>query len=425
MRSTLVLLCLLMAGTSARCEDWPQWLGPRRDGTSTEVVAPWAGPLKVRWRVKAGEGHSAPVVVGNMVIISAASSVGIDDDAETRAKYEYVTAFDAGTGEVRWVARMDKKPFQSQFGNGPRATPVVADGRVFALGVTGTLASFDLATGKLLADQVDLIEETKAKVPFFGVSSSPVIDGDKLWVMIGGPEAGLTARDTKTLKPVAKALGDAASYAAPIVLGTGEQRQLVALTAEAVYGIPPAGGNPLWKYRFRDLLSESSSTPVRHGDMLVVSSVTLGSVGLKLGSKDGVTTATEAWRNPTLSCYFSTPVGVGDELYMVTGRLIPPPVATLYCVDAASGKILWSRPKVGKYGATLVRTGDGKLLMLEEGGDLVLIAPSREKYAELARSKVCGETWAHFAVSAGRVYVRDRDELICVELPPPANRTGG
>ncbi|MBX7103051.1 MAG: PQQ-like beta-propeller repeat protein [Gemmataceae bacterium] len=421
MRKLLTALTTLVAVSAAPAGDWPQWLGPRRDGSTDEVVRPWKEPLKVIWRVKVGEGHSTPVVVGDQVILHAAGGPGVDDEPAVKAKLEYVTAFAAKDGAVRWVGRMDKKPFQSQFGNGPRATPAVAGGQVFALGVTGTLAAFDLNNGKLTADQVDLIDETKARVPYFGVSTSPLVVGDNVWVMAGGTEAGLTARNVKTLKPVSKSLADAASYSAPILTSAGGKEQIVALTADAVYGIPTAGGDPFWKFRFTDLLSESSATPIRSGDLLIASSVTLGSVALRLGEKDGKPTATEAWRNSALSCYFSTPVSVGKEIYLVTGQLIPPPIATLYCVDAETGKVLWKKPGVGKYGATLVKTGDGKLLMLEESGDLVLIEPGRDKYVELARSKVCGETWAHFAVSGSRAFLRDRQELICVELPGPSS----
>jgi outer membrane protein assembly factor BamB len=405
---------------SASAADWPQWLGPARDGSTPEIVQPWTQPLKVRWSIKVGEGHSSPVVLGNMVILHTASSDQVDDEPDVRARTEYVTAYDINTCDVKWVGRMSKRPFQSQFGNGPRATPVVADGKVFCFGVTGTFAVFDLASGKLLTNEVDLVEEHKAKVPFFGVSSSPVVDGGNIFLMVGGPEAGLVAIDTKTYKLTGKWLKDAASYSAPIAVGTGDQRQIVALTADGLNGIVPANSEPAWRFRFKDLLSESSATPIVAGDVLIGSSVTLGSIGLKMISKNGRPGVEEAWRNSALTCYFSTPVAVGPHVYMVTGRLpLPgrPPTATLHCVEAATGKVLWSKPNVGTYGATLARTGDNKLLLLEEPGHLVLIQPDPVEYKELARDKICDETWAHFAVANGKLFVRDRKELKCLELP--------
>ena len=120
-----------------------------------------------------------------------------------------------------------------------------------------------------------------------------------------------------------------------------------------------------------------------------------------------------------MTCYFSTPVAVGkDHLYVVTGTK-PPALrnqAMLHCVDLATGKKLWTRPKVGTYHASLLRTGDDKLLLLEEAGNLVLLDPNPTEYRELARGSICGKTWAHPALADGRLYVRDDKELVCVEL---------
>jgi len=104
---------------------------------------------------------------------------------------------------------------------------------------------------------------------------------------------------------------------------------------------------------------------------------------------------------------------------MVTGRFLPPPRATLNCVEIKTGKVLWQKEKVSKYHASLLRTGEDKLLMLEEAGDLVLIDPNPQEYKEVARSKVCGETWAHPALANGRLYVRDAKEVICLKLNEP------
>jgi outer membrane protein assembly factor BamB len=173
-----------------------------------------------------------------------------------------------------------------------------------------------------------------------------------------------------------------------------------------------------WQYALVDKLAESSTTPVRIGDTLIGSSVTYGSVGLKLSAKDGKPNAEEMWKNGALTCYFSTPVPVGKEfVYMVTGSIIPPPSAVLRCVEVKTGKERWSKPKVGKYHASLLRTGDDKLLMLDDSGNLILLDPSEKEYKELARSKVCGpDNWAHPALSDGRLYIRDRKELICLQL---------
>ena len=151
---------------------------------------------------------------------------------------------------------------------------------------------------------------------------------------------------------------------------------------------------------------------------LVFSSITAGSVMLKESEKSEKDGAAKVWTNG-LSCYFATPLAVGkDTLFVVTGSLIGKK-AVLRCVDAETGKELWNREKnpVGTYHATLVRTGDNKLLIVEEKGSLVLAEADGKGYTELSRSKICGNTWAHPAVSNGRLYIRDAKELICVELP--------
>jgi hypothetical protein len=144
--------------------------------------------------------------------------------------------------------------------------------------------------------------------------------------------------------------------------------------------------------------------------------VTRGSVGLKLGVKEDKPTAEKAWDNAKLTSYFSTPAPVGEHVYMITGAVLMPQ-ADLHCVEAKTGKKLWTKAKVGKFHAAFLITGDQKLLMLSDFGHLILFQPDPEGYKELARAeKVCGETWAHPALADGRLYLRDNKELICIPL---------
>jgi outer membrane protein assembly factor BamB len=410
----LACLTLLALTTAATAGDWPQWLGPNRDGSTAEIVKPWKEPPKVLWRVKVGEGHSSPVVTDKFVFLHSRGSVSDWDD---------LGAFDPnnGTGRGGTSSSANLGAFSSPFGAGPRATPAVAaDGQVIGYGVTGSFIEW----GKIpiVSGFVKPLEQFHAAIPKFGVSASPIIDGDNVIVMVGGKGASLVAYNRKTDQVAWKSLDDAASYASPIITEHAGKRQLVALTAEAVVSLDPANGELYWRYPFRDAINESSTTPLRVGDLIVASSVTLGSVGLKLGSKDGKSTVTEAWKNPSLCCYFSTPVAVKDKyLYMVTGSLFAAmsknPECALNCVEAATGKVLWTKPKVGKLHAALIRTGDDKLLMHSDTGELTMIDPDPKEYKELAKAKVCGETWAHPALANGRLYVRDNKELICFQMP--------
>ncbi len=424
MRRLICLAVLLLAVGPALAGDWPQWLGPHRDGTTSEVVKPWTGAPKVLWRVPVGDGHSSPVVADYTFKAAGNMKVGrVYLHARGQGDAEQVQGFVDDNGQRLWSDEYRRGAFASPFGAGPRATPVVDGGHLFTLGVTGKLRCYDL--GKVPDHQweVDVLKEFGAANLRFGVSTSPLVDGEHVIVLAGGKGASVVAFDRRTGKVAWKALDDPASYASPIAFDYGGRRQVVALTGQAVVSLDAKTGELLWRYPFKDLLAESSTTPVRVGELLIASSVTLGSVGLKLGTKDGKPTAAEAWKNPALSCYFSTPVAVGDKhLYMVTGSLAAVMAgraeADLKCVEAATGKVLWTKSQVGKYHAALLRTGDDKLLMHSDSGELVLIDPDPKEYRELARSKVCGETWAHPAIANGRLYVRDNKELICLQLGP-------
>jgi outer membrane protein assembly factor BamB len=411
----LRLLLLLGFCCLSLAADWPQWLGPRRDGTSEEAVAPWKEAPRVLWQKPLGEGHSSPVVADGRVFVHA--RVGSQ-------RKEEVICFDAASGEEKWRIGYERAGFQSIFGNGPRATPTVIDGKVYAFGVTGVLACLEASSGKLVW-KVDTLKQFKAANLFFGMSCSPLVEGDAVLVNVGGKKASIVALDRKDGTTRWQALDDSASYSSPIALGKGKTRQAVFLTGANVVSLSPDDGSVFWKFPLRDKLFESSTTPVRAGELLLASSITYGSVGLRLESKDGRPTVKEEWKKEELTPYFSTPVPDGKgRVFMVTGKnplsfRRQVPEATLHCIEAGTGKMLWKKEKVGKYHASLLRTGNGKLLLLSDTGALALLEPDPGAYRELARAQVSGpETWAHPALSEGRLYVRDAGKLLCLQLKP-------
>jgi outer membrane protein assembly factor BamB len=407
---------LLVFGTAAPAEDWPQWLGPRRDASTTEKVAPWTVELKVLWRQPvAGEGNSSPVVAGGRVFLH--TKVGDEQK-------EQLTALDAETGKIQWKEAYPRARVTTLYGNGPRATPAIADGRIFTFGLSGLLTCWSAQEGKQLW-QVDTVKDARSKSLMFGPSCSPLVEKGAVLLNVGAKGASIVAFDPMTGKVLWKALDDGPSYSSPIAFGDGASRQVVFLTQEGLVSLNPADGTLYWRSPLKDKIFESSTTPVRVQDMLIGSSITIGSVGLQLADKDQKPAASEKWKNPALTCYFSTPVPIGaDLLYMVIGEMdLNPfarkkPAASLRCVETRTGKELWKKENVGSYHASLVRTGDNKLVMLEEQGDLVLVEPGPARYVELARTKICGSTWVHPAIANGRLYIRDAKELICVQLSP-------
>jgi outer membrane protein assembly factor BamB len=403
------LIVLLMASVLAQAGDWPQWLGPKRDGTTTEKVEPWKDAPKVLWKVTVGEGHSSPIVANGRVFLHV-KVAGKDK--------EELLAFDAVKGTPLWNTQSDRGPFLSLFGIGPRATPIVDGDRVYTFGITGVLTCFDVKEGKVLWS-VDTLKKFEAKNIVFGMSASPLIDGDRIMVNVGGKGAGVVAFDKLKGEVVWKALDDPASYSSPILIGDGDKRQAVFLTGKGLVGLDSAKGGELWRQAFADSMSESSSTPLKVDELIVASTIMQGGIAVKL---DGSKLAEKpVWEKAELNSYFSTPVMIGkDHMYLVTGTkpFALAVQADLHCVEIATGKGLWKQSKVGKYHAALIPTANNKLLMLDDGGNLILLEPNPKEYKELARSKVCAaETWAHPAIADGRLYIRDPNNLICLQLP--------
>lgn len=167
MRAIILPLCVAIGLTTfqvGRCEDWPGWLGPRRDGTSQETITPWTAQPEVLWKTQVAEGHSSPIVAGGLVLLHTRVS---------GKNSEQLTARDLKTGKTVWVAENEREPFENSFGTGPRATPATSSGKVVSHGVTGVLACRDMATGKELW-KIDTLREFGGKNLFFGASSSPL-----------------------------------------------------------------------------------------------------------------------------------------------------------------------------------------------------------------------------------------------------------
>jgi outer membrane protein assembly factor BamB len=403
-----VALTLAMSFTLSAA-DWPQFLGPNRDGTTSETVSPWKGDLKAAWKMPVGESHASPVVADGLVY-AFYQPKGKNADA--------LAAFDLKTGELKWEKSYERAKFEPFFGNGPRGTPVVSGGKVFTLGGTGVLACWDAKTGEVNW-KVDTLKEFSAKNLFFGISTSPIMMGeDKVVAMIGGKGAGVVAFDAKTGKTAWKATDEPASYASPVLAN----KQLIFLTGANLLGLD-VKGEKLWSVPFEGKVSgliESSTTPLVVNDMVIGSTITGGSIGLRVSEKDGKYVPEQVWFNKALTCYFSTPVVVGDYLYMINGAAsLRNATISLRCVELKTGKVAWEKKNVGQYHAAIVRCGPpGKeqLLMLDDNGFLTLIEPDVKEYKELSRSKVCGQTWAHHALVDGNVILRDDKELMCIPL---------
>ncbi len=405
-------LVLLLAAASALAGDWPQWLGPRRDGASAEKVAAWKEDPKKVWSQPVGEGYSVPIVAAGRVFVHA---------RVTGKEEEEVIALDAKTGKQLWRTSYARGPYQSVLNTGPQATPSVVGGKIITYGITGLLTAFSIEDGKQLW-QVNVYKKFGVPLPRFGVTCSPLVVGDRVLVSVGGKGSAVVGFDADSGEIAWKALDGPISTASPVVYLNRAKKGAAALEAVFVNGrslvaLNPADGSVSWDCVLSDQPLGTTPSPVVSGDLLLVSSNKLGGLAVKLTVEEDKVTPSSAWKNENLTGYFSTPTALGkDYLYMQTTSLQPQPVSKLCCVEVKTGKILWSKDKVGVFQAGLIRTGDDKLLVLDDSGLLRLLEHDPKGYHELARTQACGGTMVNPALANGCVFVRDGKAVSCLQL---------
>jgi outer membrane protein assembly factor BamB len=409
-------LCAILATASAA--DWPQWRGPNRDGhagTHTAVAVP--AELKPVWKVAVGGGHSAPVVADGKLVF-------LDENGTSETAH----ALDAATGRELWKADYAEM-FRDEWGAGPRATPMLEGGRVYAQACNGEFRCLNLADGKVIwstSFEKDFgmkflgARANEGTATRRGNNGSGVIDGARLVLPVGGTQgASLVCFDKLTGKMLWKSGDDEAAYSSLVVATLAGVRQVVAFNAEALVGAALADGKILWRVPLKTNAKRHAATPVIDGDRVVVNSHTLGLLCFKIEKDAAGLKAVEAWANRDLKINLATPVLVDGHLYCQGAA------RDYVCVDARTGVQKWAQPGFGagkKDYASTIAVGKN-LLVLTEDGTLVLLAANPAKYTELGRLQVCGNTWSFPAFADGRLYVRDGRQLLCVDLMPA--RTAG
>ncbi|HWA96989.1 MAG TPA: PQQ-binding-like beta-propeller repeat protein [Pirellulales bacterium] len=413
MHRFVLLTSFLVCTSAAGAADWPHRFGPFRNNSTPEVVQPWAEPLPQAWHLDLGEGYSSPTVADGRLFIHAK----VKDQNE-----EEIIGFDAVTGKQLWRVAYPHAAFESNVGNGPRVAPTIIRGRVYTLGITGTLTCLDAADGRQFW-QTNLLDQFHAPIMNFGTSSGPLIEGNRLYLAAGGQGSCLVALDLESGSVIWKQLSEPPTSVTPVMFvpkveGRGSVRHIVCTSTRGLIGVDPRDGAVLWEFPLADLAIGTLPPPTIVGDTVVACSMLTGTFAFKLVDEDGRLKPKEIWRNPGLTTYFTqNTAGANDRLYAINATLIPQAEIALACVDMKSGKMVWQQPKVGLYQLNMVRTGDDKLLMLDDThGDLILLDTAAAEYRELARSKVCNPTIISFAVSNGRLYTRDDRGVNCTLL---------
>jgi outer membrane protein assembly factor BamB len=379
-------------------DGWPQFRGPQRDGTSAEsgLAKSWPdGGPPVVWKKSIGDGFSEVVVADGRVYVMLA-----DDESEL------AVALDSATGKEKWRTIIGPR-FNEEFGDGPRATPVLSDGVLYTLTSEGRMHALDADDGEKMWN-VDLVEAYGSSVPRRGFAASPLVEGDLLVFEVGGADGkAFVAFDKKSGEERWTAGEGRAGYSSGLTVDIDGVRQMVfarSSTSEIVSLLP--GGQVYWRYEWK---AGPIAMPilVPPNGLFVSSGQDIGGSLLKIDTRDGVPTVSEAWSSRSMKNHFGSSVLVGDHIYGFDN-------ATLRCISAATGERVWARRGFGK--GTLV-TADGMLYVLSDGGVLALIEATPEEYREKARFQaMTGKAWTAPALAQGRLYVRDQDELSCLDV---------
>lgn len=406
-----LLACLLCLGASyltAAAEDWPQILGPSRDGIYRGTVAianAWpAGGPKVVWKRAVGEGLAGPAVAGGRLYLH-----------HRQQKEEVVEAFDARTGAPVWRYAYPTT-YRDDFGfdEGPRAVPVVAGGRVFTYGAEGELTALDAATGAL-AWRLNAMQQFGVAKGYFGAAGSPLVDGGRVILNVGGKArgAGLAALDAATGKVLWTATSHEASYSSGTMATLNGARVAVFLTREGLVGVDPATGAVKFQQRWRARYASSvnAATPLVTGDQIFISaSYETGAALFRVGPAYALT---PVWSDDeTLSNHYATSVLVDGVLYGFHGRQEYRP--SLRAVELKTGKVRW---EVERFGAGTVMAIGNRLLVIAEDGQLSLAPLGTPAFTPVARATVLPPTVrAYPAFADGLLYLRNDRTLVALDL---------
>lgn len=400
----LALATALAAGVSVAAGEWPQFLGPTRDGiyTGPALAENWggAGP-RVVWKKPVGQGLSGPVVSGGRVILF-----------HRQDNREIVEAMEPGTGKTIWRYGYPTT-YRDDFGfdEGPRAVPVVVGGVVYTFGAEGQLNAVTLDAGRSVWS-VDTARRFEVPKGFFGAAGSPLVEEGRVIANIGGRTAGIVAFEAATGRVLWQATADPASYSSGMSATVAGKRVAMFLTRSGLVGLEPSTGAIAFQqpWRSRSQSSVNVATPLVVGDLVFISAEYGPGAGVfQVGDK----ALSPIWSsNDALSNHYATSVHRDGILYGFHGRQESGP--SLRAVELRTGKVRWS---VDQFRAgTLTLAGD-RLLIVREGGELVLAPATPDAFKPLARAQVLpGTVRAYPAISDGFVYIRNDNTLVCLDL---------
>jgi hypothetical protein len=387
--------------SAASAAEWPGFRGPRRDSVATRVrlETDWetSPPIEL-WRRPIGPGWSSFAVQGSRLYTQ-----------EQRGDDEIVACYDAATGAPIWMHRDTARFYESNGGAGPRGTPAISGGRVFALGATGIVNALDARDGRVIWSRNGQAD-TEMKRPGWGFSGSPLAVGDQVLVAVSGR---LIAYDAATGTPRwTSPAGGGVSYSSPQLMTIDGVEQIVLLVGTGAIGVSPADGQVLWQHQWEGVpILQPLAT--EDGDLLIASGDMMGGMGIRRltvkATADGWT-AEERWTTRGLKPYFNDFVVHESHAYGFDGSI-------LAAIDLADGHRTWKGGRYGN-GQMLLLPDQDLLLVISEEGELALVNATPDRFTEVARfAALEGKTWNHPVVVGDVLYVRNGEEMAAFRLP--------
>jgi outer membrane protein assembly factor BamB len=371
--------------------DWPEFRGPHRDGVVLEEPKAWPEKLNLKWKIEVGIGHSSPVMAAGSIY-----------DFARQGDQETVLAIDPANGNIRWkqqyAAPYTMNPAAVPHGEGPKATPLYANAKLYTFGISGILSAFDAETGKPLWRL-----DTKGS-PDFGTAMSPIFDNGLVIAHVGGVKVGaITAFDPATGAVKWAWNGDSPAYASPIVVELGGVRQVITQSHSNIVGIAAASGKLLWKIPFQTAYDQNIVTPVLYKDTLIFSGIDKGVFAVRLNHSGDAWSTQTVWQNKGVSMYMNSPVLSGDLLFGFSHLK----KGQIFCLDARTGTTLWTGPPRSGDNAAMLDSST-TLYALTPDAQLLIAKPTAKGLNEIRRYEVAqSPTWAHPVVLADGFLIKD------------------
>jgi outer membrane protein assembly factor BamB len=406
--TNFLLLCALMTATlTVQALDWLQWRGPNRDGNVHDFTVPqsWPKELKEQWKVTVGIGHSSPLLVDGKVYVFA-----------RQGEEEVLLCLDAATGKEVWRSGQrvayEMNPAAMGHGKGPKSTPVASGGKIYTLGIAGSLSCHDARTGKVVWRK-DFSKQYRTTSPLYGTAMSPVVDNGLLIAHVGGHDQGaLTAFDAETGAVKWSYDADGPAYSSPIIVTLAGVRQVVTFTQKEFVGVSASSGKLLWKLPAKSSYDTNAVTALLYKETLIFAREDQGLTAIKLVQRGQELVPQEVWTNKEQELYMNSPVLEGNLLFGLSVRK----KGQFFCLDAETGKTLWQSD--GRMGENAAMLNAGKvLLLLTNEARLIVLPTSGKAYAPLVQYTVASSpTWAHPVLYGKRILVKDETTLASLSL---------